>query len=109
MKIINTDKPIQAAQYAEYLRNKLNPLFKERRHLDIDFDIVDTADSIQILYPELYDGFLFRYEFKGDEIDVIKSEHYTDDVNVLTMEDILNSLYMEYPGRDNISFIEEGS
>jgi hypothetical protein len=109
MKIINTDKPIEAGKYAEYLRNKLNPLFKERRHLDIDFNILDTADSIEITYPELYDGFLFRFEFKGNEIDVIKSEHYTDDVNVLTLEDILNGLYMEFPGRDNIKLIEEGS
>ncbi|MBK0380371.1 hypothetical protein [Mucilaginibacter segetis] len=109
MKIINTDHPVSPREYANYLRRKLNPLYKLRRHNDIDFDITDTADSIEILKPDMYDGFLFRLEFKEDEIDVIKTEHYTDDVNVLTLEDILNNLYMEYPGEDNISSIAEES
>ena len=109
MKIIHTDKAVTPAEYTEYLKNKLNLLFKERRHLDIDFDINDTADAIEIAYPKLYEGFLFRFAFKDNEIDVIKSEHYTDDINVLTLEDILNNLYMEFPGRDNISQIAEGS
>src|SRR6478609_5810884 len=109
MKIINVDKPITPEQYAGYLRQKLNPLFKERRKVELSFDIVNDSDSIEVQNTGYYDGFLFRFEFKGNEIDVIKSEHYTDDVNVLTLEDILNNLYMEYPGRDNISMIEEGS
>jgi hypothetical protein len=109
MKIINTDTPVNANEYADYLRKKLLPLFKERRQVELTFDIKNTNDSIEISNTEFYDGFLFRFEFKGNEIDVIKSEHYTDDVNMLTLEDILNNLYMEFPGRDNISLIEEGS
>jgi hypothetical protein len=109
MKIIKTDRRISPAEYAGYLRQKLNPLFKERRKIDLTFDIVNNEDSIEIKNVEFFDGFVFRFEFKENEIDVIKSEHYTDDVNVLTLEDILNGLYMEYPGRDNISSIEEGS
>ncbi|MBB5396441.1 hypothetical protein [Mucilaginibacter sp. AK015] len=109
MKIINTDTPINASDYADFLRQKLLPLFKERRQVELTFNIVNTDDSIEIQNTDIYDGFLFRFEFKGNEVDVIKSEHYTDDVNVLTLEDILNNLYMEFPGRDNISLIEEGS
>ena len=109
MKIINTDTPVNANEYADFLRKKLIPLFKERRKVELTFDIVNTDDSIEVQNTEFYDGFLFRFEFKGDEIDVIKSEHYTDDVNVLALEDILNSLYMEFPGRENISQIAEGS
>jgi hypothetical protein len=109
MKIINVDHPITATEYADYLRRKLNPLFNERRNVQLSFDIVNTDNSVEVQNTEFYDGFLFRFEFKGDEIDVIKSEHYTDDVNVLTLEDILNNLYMEFPGRENISQIAEGS
>jgi hypothetical protein len=109
MKIISTDTPVNANEYADFLRTKIPSLFKERRKIELTFDIINTNDSIEIQNTEFYDGFVFRLEFKDRQIDVIKSEHYTDDVNVLTLEDILNSLYMEFPGRDNIAQIAEGS
>ena len=109
MKIINTDRPVKIDAYADYLGQKLNTLFKLHRKKDLSFEIRTTGNAIEILQPAMYDGFLFRLEFKGNEIDVIKSEHYTDDVNVLTLEDILNNLYFEFPGRDNIEIIKEHS
>jgi hypothetical protein len=109
MKIINTDRPVKIDDYADYLDQKLNALFKLRRKKDLSFEIKKMGNAIEILQPALYDGFLFRLEFKGNEIDVIKSEHYTDDVNVLTLEDILNNLYFEFPGRNNIEIIKEHS
>jgi hypothetical protein len=110
MKIINTERPIKTADYADYLRAKLNLLFQKQRMENITFEIRNDDDSIEILQPSLYgNNFLFRLVFKGNEIDVIKSEHYTDDVNVLTLEDIMNNLYMEYPGRNNIEFIRDRS
>jgi L-rhamnose mutarotase len=109
MKIIQTIKTIRAKDYAVYLREKLNALFQSHRQTDIAFDIKEIADTIMIEQPQLYDDFLFKLEFSENEIHVTKSEHYTDDVNVLTLEDLLNNLYLEYPGRENIRQIDERS
>jgi hypothetical protein len=109
MKVIKTATPVKAADYAAHLREKLNPLFFTHKKADLQFEIENSTNTIEILKNGLYEGFLFRFEFFDNEIHVIKTEHYTDDVNVLTLEDILNNLYLEYPGRENIQQIEERS
>jgi hypothetical protein len=109
MKIIKTTKPVLADELEHFLNEELNPLFQERRHAEISFNIINNDGAIEITNPELYDGFLFRIEIQGTEMHVIKSEHYTDDVNVLTLEDILNNLFLEYPGRKKIKNIEDAS
>ena len=51
----------------------------------------------------MYEDFLFQIDVAGDtELHITKSEHYTDYVNVLTLENIINNLFMDYPGRDNV-------
>jgi hypothetical protein len=110
MKIIHTKGPVKVNELKNFLEEKLSPLFKERRQADIDFVFTQTNNGIQITQPDMYEDFLFQIDVISDtELHVIKSEHYTDDVNVLTIEDILNNLYMEYPGRDNIDYIGEES
>jgi len=110
MKIIHTKGPINATDLKSFLETQLPPLFKKQRQADIDFIYPLNENGVEITQPEMYEDFLFRITIEGDqEIHVTKSEHYTDDVNVLTLEDILNNLFMEYPGRDNIEVIEEES
>jgi hypothetical protein len=110
MKIIHTKSPVNAQDLKSFLETKLPPLFKQQRQADIDFTYTLTQDGLEIAQPEMYEDFLFRIAIvNNQELYVTKSEHYTDDVNVLTLEDILNNLYMEYPGRDNIQDIEEES
>lgn len=110
MKIIHTKSPVKAEELRTFLENELPPLFKKQRHADIDFVFTQTPDGVEISQPNLYEDFLFRIVLINDtEMHVTKSEHYTDDVNVLTMEDILNNLYMKFPGRDNIDNIGEES
>jgi hypothetical protein len=110
MKIIHTKGPVNAGELRTFLENNLPPLFKKQRQTDIDFVFTETPNGIQITQPDLYEDFLFKIELvTNEELHVTKSEHYTDDVNVLTLEDILNNLFMEYPGRDNIQNIEEES
>ena len=109
MKIIKTAKPVSADELDKLLTEKLNPLFQDQRKTELSFDIVKQGSTIEITKADLYEGFLFRIELEGSEIHVTKSEHYTDDVNVLTLEEILNGLFLEFPGRQNIRNIAEES
>ncbi|WP_158829463.1 hypothetical protein [Mucilaginibacter lacusdianchii] len=109
MKIIETKTPVNLAELTAFLSSKLVPAFKERRQTDIGLQVTQNGNTVTVAAPNLYDSFLFQIEDLGTELHIIKSEHYTDDVNVLTLEDILNSTLLEYPGRDNINFIAEES
>ena len=109
MKIINTTRPVPVHELKEFLDEKLNPLFKKQRQIALSFDIEELGDTIEIQNTENYDGFLFKIEVHGDQMHVIKSEHYTDDVNVLTLEDIMNNLFLDFPGRGEIDNIGEES
>jgi methionine synthase II (cobalamin-independent) len=110
MKIIHTKGPVKAEELKVFLEEKISVLFKKQRQADIDFVFTQTGNGIQITQPDMYEDFLFKIEVVNDtELHITKSEHYTDDVNVLTLEDIMNNLFMEYPGRDNIDSIEEQS
>jgi hypothetical protein len=109
MKNISTAKPVSVDELEKLLNENLNPLFHNQRKSDVSFDIVKEDNTIEIINTEFYDGFLFQIEIEGNQIHVIKSEHYTDDVNVLTLEEILNGLFLEFPGRRNIKNIEDES
>jgi hypothetical protein len=110
MKIVHTKDPVNIDELVNFLKRDLNKQFQERRQADIQIDVVRREQGIEINCPALYDSFLFDIQLvKEDEIHVIKSEHYTDDVNVLTLEDIVNNLLMSYPGRDGIDYIGEES
>jgi hypothetical protein len=110
MKIIHTKGPVNIDELSSFLKQDLNRLFEERRQEAIKFDIEPNNQGVRITCPTLYDSFLFDIQAVNDnEIHIVKSEHYTDDVNVLTLEDIINNLLMKYPGRDDISSIEEES
>jgi hypothetical protein len=110
MKIVHTKIRVDIQELKDFLKREIDPQFKERRHADIDFVYTLSGNSVQITQPNLYQDFLFRIDAVSDtELHITKSEHYTDDVNVLTLEDILNTLLLEYPGRENIDFIGEES
>ena len=93
MKIITLHTPIVADELLEHLRSRLNPLFREQRQEDINFIIEKNDNAVEISYPPLYEGVLFKLEVKGSELHITRNEHYVDDVNSLTVESILNSLF----------------
>ncbi|RYZ98036.1 MAG: hypothetical protein EOP47_20290 [Sphingobacteriaceae bacterium] len=97
MKIINTDKNIIVDDLFKYLQ-QLNPLFREQRQSDVNFEVVKAGQEIDIQQPQLYDDILFKLQVEGNRLRVIKSEHYVDDVNVLTLESILDKLFLEHLG-----------
>jgi len=94
MKIITLHTPIVADELLEHLQSKLSPLFKEQRQKEINFKIEKNSDSVEISQPELYgEDVLFKLEIKEKELWITRNEHYVDDVNSLTVESILNSLF----------------
>ncbi|MBE9586895.1 hypothetical protein IM792_20770 [Mucilaginibacter sp. JRF] len=99
MKIINTTKPILVDELYEYLKDNLNRQFREHKKENIDFDLLLNGQTITIQKPDLYDGFLFRLTTTGSTtLEVAKSEHYVDDVNVLTLESVLDDLFVKHLG-----------
>ena len=93
MKIITLHTPTITDELLEHLRSRLNTLFREQRQVDFDLTIEKNGNAIEISQPELYEGVLFKLEVKGSELHITRNEHYVDDVNSLTIESILNSLF----------------
>ena len=108
MKILNIHKTIKVSELLQLLQQKLNPLFHQQRQSDINFVIENKDGLVEISQPEIYEGFLFRIEIKGTKLIITRSEHYVDDVNSLTAESILNSLFEELAGDEGITFVLEG-
>src|SRR5476651_2645862 len=95
MKIITAATNWDLHQLAQTLQTKLNPLFREARLTDIAFDVVENDAAVEIIQSELYEGYLFRITAEGNQLHVAKSEHYVDDVNLLTLMSILETLQMD--------------
>jgi len=93
MKIITLHTPIVTDELLEHLRSRLNTIFREQRQVDFDLTIEKNGNAIEISQPEMYEGALFILEVKGTELHITRNEHYVDDVNSLTIESILNSLF----------------
>jgi len=108
MKIINIHKVVSTDELLTLLQQKLNPLFQQQRQTDMSFTIENAGGIVEIFQPEFYEGFLFRIEIKGTELWITRSEHYIDDVNSLTVESILYSLFEELAGEKGITFVLEG-
>jgi hypothetical protein len=108
MKILNIHKTISSGELLQLIQQKLNPLFKEQRQTEIYFIAENKNGVIEISHPALYEGFLFRIEIKGHELWITRSEHYVDDINSLTVESILNTLFEELAGDKGITFVLEG-
>lgn len=93
MKIITLHQPINADALLARLQQKLNSMFKEQRQEDIVFDIYKNGEAVEIAKPGLYEGALFQIAVNGQELWITRNEHYVDDVNSLTIESILASLF----------------
>src|ERR1700733_4893812 len=108
MKIINIHKTVTPDELLASIELKLDRLFKEQRQTDMHFTAEIKDGAVEISQPELYEGFLFRIEMKGEELHITRSEHYVDDVNSLTVESILTLLFDELAGEKGTTFVLEG-
>jgi len=108
MKILNIHKTVTADELLRLIRQKLNPLFKEQRQVEILFTAENRDGAVEVSQPDLYEGFLFRIEIKGTQLLITRSADYIDDVNALTVESILNALFAELAGKSGVTFVLEG-
>ena len=108
MKIINIHKTTSNQELVAIINQKLNALFKEQRQTEISFVSEIKDGLVEIWEPTIYEGFLFRIEIKGDELWITRSEHYVDDVNSLTVESILNTLFEELAKDGEVTLVLEG-
>lgn len=93
MKTITLHTRIDPDQLYDVIQQKLNPLFWEQRQERIVFTVLKNGDGVDILQEQMYEGVLFHLEVKGLQLLITRNEHYVDDVNSLTIESILNSLF----------------
>lgn len=109
MKIINLHKTVNINELYDLISQKLNPLFHEQKHSDINFTVENKNGAIEILQPELYgDDILFHIEADGRDLNITRSEHYVDDINSITVESILNFLFEDVAGESGVSLVQEG-
>jgi chromatin segregation and condensation protein Rec8/ScpA/Scc1 (kleisin family) len=108
MKILNIHKTIAPAELHKKLEKQLNPLFKKQRQTEICFVSENKDGAIEISQPDIYEGFLFRIEIKGNELQITRSEHYVDDVNSLTVESILNEIFADLAEDGKVTLVLEG-
>jgi hypothetical protein len=109
MKIITLHERINTGDLFDHIKQQLNPLFKECRKIDLNFNVECSGDAIDITQPDLYPGdILYPIEVKGSELHITRSEHYVDDVNSLTVESILNDLFKDVSGKQGTDLILEG-
>jgi hypothetical protein len=109
MKIITLHERINTGDLFDHIKQQLNPLFKECRKIDLNFNVECSGDAIDITQPDLYPGdILYHIEVKGSELHITRSEHYVDDVNSLTVESILNDLFKDVSGKQGTDLILEG-
>lgn len=108
MKIITLHKPIDIDELFNHLNERLNPLFQQQRQSDLTFDIDNTAEGIMISQTEFYDGPLYTIAVQDDQLWITRNEHYVDDVNSITLESILNSLFDDLSDGLGTDLVQEG-
>jgi hypothetical protein len=108
MKIITLHKPVNIDQLFNHLQERLNPIFQKQRQSDISFNIANTPNGIEISYPRLYEGVLFTITVQDDQLWITRNEHYVDDINSITVESILNSLFDDMSGGQGTDLLQEG-
>ena len=109
MKIITLHKPVNITSLYNHLQQNLNTLFhKQRQDSNINFVIENKGDTIEISEQEIYDAVLFSITVKNTQLHITRSEHYVDDVNSLTVESILNSLFENVSGKGGTDLVLEG-
>jgi len=108
MKIITLHKPVSIDALFTHLQDRVNPIFHTQRQSDINFTIANTANGIEISQPDLYEGVLFTITVQDDELWITRNEHYVDDVNSITVESILNSLFDDLSDGLGTDLVQEG-
>jgi hypothetical protein len=107
MKIITLHSRVDPDALRAHIRQNLNSRFAEQRQQHIQFDVGGQGNVIEISEQTLY-GLLYKIEVDGAKLGITRSEHWTDDVNSLTVEQILNELFADEAGKYGTDLLQEG-
>ena len=106
MKIITANTRWNIDELFKTLLQNINPLFvKLRQESGIHFNVIKEGDTIEINQPEFYEGYLFRLTAQGNDLHIAKSEHYVDDINLITLQSIIDNLRMDNQDGADIVYI----
>ena len=108
MKTITLHKPVNITSIYNHLNENLNSRFQLHKPTSYHFTVEQKGDTIDISQPELYEGVLFHIEPDGNNLNITRSEHYTDDINNLALESTLNELFDELSGNKGTDLVQEG-
>jgi hypothetical protein len=109
MKIITLHKDINIDHVYNHLKQNVNTAFRKHKPSIIDFTVTKNTDnSIDVTQPEMYEGILYHIEPDGQNLNITRSEHYTDDVNSLTLESAMNELFDDLSGNNGTDLVQEG-
>ena len=109
MKVITFHQRVNPNELFDLIQKQLNPLFKEQRKTDLQFNVARSGNIIEITQPELYPGdVLYKIEIDRANLNITRSEHYVDDVNSLTIESILNDLFNGLSRNQGTDLVQEG-
>jgi hypothetical protein len=106
MKIITLHTRVSPEALRDHIRQNLDAMFAKQRRINLHFVVTGEGNRVEISEPGHY-GFLYRIEVDGSKLAITRSEHYTDDVNSLTVESILNELFNEV-GKFGTDLLQEG-
>lgn len=105
MKTYQTNKVISAHNLCLALQQQLPAKFNAKIFGSTNLNIVENSNSIEIWLPQPYEQYLYKIDIEGNNVNISKSEHYTDDVNSLAMEDVLMDIVIAFIGKDNLEGI----
>jgi hypothetical protein len=105
MKTYQTTISPSVHQLYEVLGAQLPAKFNSKMQPHTNLNIIENGNSIEIWLPEPYEDYLYKIDVNGPDISVSKSEHYTDDVNSLAMEDVLTDIILEFIGKKNVAVV----
>jgi hypothetical protein len=84
------------------LQQQLPERFNSKIVGSSNLNVVENGNSIEIWLPQPYEDYLYKIAIDGHNVNISKSEHYTDDVNSLAMEDVLMDIVIDFIGKNNI-------
>ena len=109
MKIITLHTRVDPEALRAHIRENLDTIFLEQRHVSLHFVVGGEGNVIDVSQPDLYGtDILYHIEMNGPDLHITRSEHYTDDVNSLTVESILNELFQDASGKYGTDLLQEG-
>lgn len=108
MKIITLHKPVNITSVYNHLNQNIDRVFQSHKPGSYNFKVEKQENIIDISLPELYDDILYHIEADGENLNITRSEHYTDDVNSLALESAMNELFDELSGKRGTDLVQEG-